>query len=103
VTKFLALVTGGQRLSSVGGVCHDLEMMVLHDMLSPAPDVATGACVFLSLAVSEARRCLRLERCLVSQRSRASTVSEARRWPCLSLRAEGSMTTHVVIFPLRVT
>ena len=87
MTEFLALVSGGQRLLSVvGGVCHDLEMMVLHDMLSPAPDVAIGAS--LSLAVS--RRCLRLERCLASQRYRASTVS-------LFLRTEGSMTTHVVI------
>ena len=33
---FLALVSGGQRLSSVAGVCHDFEMIVLHDMLSRA-------------------------------------------------------------------
>ena len=24
-------------------VCHDLEMIMVHDMLSPAPNVATGA------------------------------------------------------------
>ena len=48
MTEFLAPVV---RDSSVGGVCHDLEMMVLHDMLSPAPDVATGA--FLSPWLSQ--------------------------------------------------
>ena len=29
--------------SSIGGVCHNLEIMVLHNILSPAPDIATGA------------------------------------------------------------
>ena len=59
MTEFLVLISGGQLLSSVVGVCDNLEM------------------IGLSAAVSEARHSLRLARCLASRRSRASTVSEA--------------------------
>ena len=66
VTGFLVLVSGGQRLSSVVGMCDDLEM------------------IGLSAAASEARPCLRLALYLASRRSRVSTVSEVRRRLSLS-------------------
>ena len=96
VTEFLALISSGQRILSVGGVCHDLQMMVLHGMLSPAPYVATGTSLSPWLSQKQ-DACLRLEHCLVSQRSRVTMVSKARLSVSLPLRAEGSMTTHVVI------
>ena len=91
LTEFIALVSSGQPLSSVAGMCHDFEMMVLHDMLSPASDVATGVCLSLlgglrsktllpasrAWVVSEARLRLCLSLRLANRWSRASTVSEA--------------------------
>ena len=49
------------RLASVGDVRHDLVMAVLHDIFSPARRCDRRVSL---LAVSEARRCLRLEFCL---------------------------------------
>ena len=42
MTEFLALVSGSQRVSSVAGICDYLEIIVLHDMLSPTPEVVKG-------------------------------------------------------------
>ena len=88
VTGFLALVSGGQRLSSVGGVCHDLEMMVIYDMLSPTPDVATGT----SLSPWLSQKQDTVSGWNVALQSQASTVSEAHLFPYLYLAV--SLLTH---------
>ena len=77
MTLFLALN------SHLLEACHDLEIMVLHDMLST--DVATGASLSPWPSQKQDAVSAYIERCLASQRSWASTVSEARRWLSLPM------------------
>jgi hypothetical protein len=69
-------------------VCHDLEMMVIYDMLSPTPDVATGT----SLSPWLSQKQDTVSGWNVALQSQASTVSEAHLFPYLYLAV--SLLTH---------